>query len=386
MPRNLCLTNAHIVTADAVVKGHLYIKDGIIQDVEEGCLPLLHKKDGCTVADCRGEYILPGLVELHTDNLEKHLMPRPSVIWPSAESAFLAHDAQVAAAGITTVFDSICIGETQDKGRYPMLKLAFEAFHTCAGWDDLRIDHRLHLRCELNDPNMWEMFEPLSQTRSLQLVSLMDHTPGQRQWRNTEAYRTYYSKSKVWSEQEFAETVATLQERQKIYAPLHTRMVMEFCREHNLPMASHDDTTIEQVDEALRNGISICEFPTTLEAARHAANNGMTVLMGSPNVVRGQSHSGNISALEVAEHGYLGGLSSDYVPTSLLHAAFVLHKEAGLTLPEAINRVSLYPAKAVGLKDRGEIKAGLRADLVRVAMRGALPVVRRVWAQGRAVF
>jgi alpha-D-ribose 1-methylphosphonate 5-triphosphate diphosphatase len=386
MPHERCLTNARIITADFVTSGYLHIRDGLIRDIAEKTLPALHKKNGCPVEDCQGDYLLPGLVELHTDNLEKHLMPRPSVIWPSAESAFLAHDAQVAAAGITTVFDSICIGETQDKGRYPMLKLGFDAFHTCAGWDDLRVDHYLHLRCEVNDPNMWNMFEPLSQTRSLQLVSLMDHTPGQRQWRNTDAYRTYYSKSKVWNEEEFAASVAELQDRQKVYAPLHTRMVMNFCREHNLPMASHDDTTIEQVDEALRNGISISEFPTTLEAARHAARNGMTVLMGSPNVVRGKSHSGNISALEVAQHGYLGGLSSDYVPASLLHSAFILHKGAGLTLPEAVRRVSLCPAKAVGLTDRGEIKPGLRADMVRVTMRDALPVVRKVWNQGKEVF
>ncbi len=386
MPHELCLSNALIVTADTVMQGYVHINKGIIQDICEGSMPVLHKQNGCHVEDFQGDYLLPGLVELHTDNLEKHLMPRPSVIWPSAESAFLAHDAQVVAAGITTVFDSICIGETQDKGRYPILKLGFDAFHKCLEWDDLRVDHRLHLRCELNDPNMWGMFEPLASTESLQLVSLMDHTPGQRQWRDTNTYRTYYSKSKVWTEEEFAETVAELQERQKIYAPMHTSMVMDFCKKRNLPMASHDDTTIEHVTEALQNGISISEFPTTLEAAEYAAKNGMTVLMGSPNVVRGQSHSGNISAIEVAKQGYLGGLSSDYVPASLLHAAFVLYKKADVSLPEAISRVSLCPAKAVGLTDRGEVKPALRADLLRVSMRDELPVVRRVWVQGKKVF
>lgn len=386
MLHEFCLSNANIVTADAVLHGSLHICDGTIQDIAQGNLPELHKNKGCPVYDCQGDYLLPGLVELHTDNLEKHLMPRPSVIWPSAEAAFLAHDAQVAAAGITTVFDSICIGETQDKGRYPMLKMACDAFQRCTQGQDLRADHRLHLRCELNDPNMWSLFESLSDSRNLHLVSLMDHTPGQRQWRNTDAYRTYYSTSKVWSEEEFAKTVAELQERQKIYAPLHTRLVMDFCKAHNLPMASHDDTTIEHVEEALQSGISISEFPTTLEAARHAAQNGMTVLMGAPNVVRGLSHSGNISALEVARHGYLGGLSSDYVPASLLHGAFVLHREADSSLPQAVGLVSLRPACAVGLTDRGQIKPGLRADLVRVAMRDTLPVVQSVWTQGAKVF
>lgn len=368
-----------MVTAHSVVEGSLCVRQGRIHDVGENGA-------GSAGIDCAGDYLIPGLVELHTDNLEKHLMPRPSVIWPSARAAFLAHDAQLAASGITTVFDSICIGETQDKGRYPMLRLGMDAFHKCREEGDLRADHRLHLRCELNDPNMWDMFVPLADSPWLQLVSLMDHTPGQRQWRNTDAYRTYYSKSHVWTEEEFARTVAELQERQKIFTPLHTQKVMEFCKERGLPMASHDDTTVEHVDEALRHGISISEFPTTLEAARHAAENGMTVLMGSPNVVRGGSHSGNISALEVARAGYLRGLSSDYVPASLLHAAFVLHRDEAMPLHEAVALVTRRPAQAVGLTDRGELTPGLRADLVRVAMREGLPVVREVWLAGQRVF
>lgn len=386
MMRELCLVNAKIVTPTAVVEGHVHIQDGKIAHVEAGPLPSLHLQNGCTVQDCQGDYLIPGLVELHTDNLEKHMMPRPKVIWPSAKAAFLAHDAQLAAAGITTVFDSVCIGETQDKGRYPMLQMAVKAFDECAHEDDMRVDHRLHLRCELNDPNMWDMFEPLAQSAGLQLVSLMDHTPGQRQWRNTNAYRTYYSSSKVWNEEEFAETVAMLQERQRIYTPLHTRMVTEFCAQRNLPMASHDDTTTTDVQDALKMGIAISEFPTTLEAAQHAHEHGMTVLMGSPNVVRGQSHSGNVSALEIAQAGWLGGLSSDYVPASLLHGAFVLHQQAGLSLPAAIALVTKNNAEAVGLKDRGAIAPGLRADMVRVAQRGDLPVVRRVLVQGKQVF
>ena len=101
-------------------------------------------------------------------------------------------------------------------------------------------------------------------------------------------------------------------------------------------MASHDDTLVEHVEEALGNGIAISEFPTTMEAARHASENGMLVLMGAPNVVRGGSHSGNISALEIAQAGYLGSLSSDYVPVSLLEAAFALSEGGDMSLPAAV--------------------------------------------------
>ena len=151
-------------------------------------------------------------------------------------------------------------------------------------------------------------------------------------------------------------------------------------------MASHDDTTVDDVNLALGHGIVISEFPTTMEAARHARNNGMTVLMGSPNVVRGKSHSGNISALDVAREGLLSGLSSDYVPMSLLHGAFVLHREAGLSLPDAVSMVTRRPAQAVALTDRGELRPGLRADLVRVALHDDLPVAREVYVRGKKVF
>lgn len=373
-------THARLITPDAVVEGSLSVRDGVIESIDEGASALAGS------VDLEGDYLLPGLVELHTDNLEKHFIPRPKVVWPQGVPAFFAHDAQIVASGITTVFDALSVGEYHDKGRISMLGKAVGALNSCRDSGRLRAEHLLHLRCEVADPRMRELFFPLSDTPALRLVSLMDHTPGQRQWRDTSTYRTYYSNLTTWTDEEFEKVVERLQATRDSCAEDNAASVMAFCRERGLPMASHDDTLVEHVEEALDNGIAISEFPTTIEAARHAAENGMLVLMGAPNVVRGGSHSGNVSALEVAQAGYLGSLSSDYVPISLLEAAFALSDAGYATLPAAVGLVTANPAEAVGLDDRGSLEKGRRADLVRVGMIEGQPVVRNVWRDGVEVF
>ena len=373
-------TNARLITPDAVVEGTLVVRDGRIVSLDNGASSLAER------IDLEGDYLMPGLVELHTDNLEKHFIPRPKVLWPQGVPAFFAHDAQIVASGITTVFDALSVGEYHDKGRIAMLGKAVGALNSCRSTGKLRSEHLLHLRCEVADPRMQDLFFPLSDTPALSLVSLMDHTPGQRQWRDTSSYRTYYSNIASWTDEEFEQVVERLQTARDGCAEDNAASVMAFCRERGLPMASHDDTLVEHVEEALGNGIAISEFPTTMEAARHASENGMLVLMGAPNVVRGGSHSGNISALEIAQAGYLGSLSSDYVPISLLEAAFALSEGGYMSLPAAVGLVTANPAEAVGLTDRGSLEVGRRADLVRVSMVEGQPVVRNVWREGAEVF
>ena len=377
----LVFDNCTVVLEHETVQGHVLVRDGRIAAVAEGPAP-----QGVAHHDCEGGYLIPGLVELHTDNLERHLIPRPKVVWPMAESAFFAHDAEIIAAGITTVFDALSVGEYHDKGRIAMLGGAVKALNACKESDRLRADHLLHLRCEVADPRIQDLFFPLSDDPSLHLVSLMDHTPGQRQWRNTDTYRTYYSQIITWTDDEFSRMMDDLKARRDACADDNAASVVSFCHQRHLPMASHDDTLIEHVNEALANGIGISEFPTTVEAARYAAESGMTVLMGAPNIVRGGSHSGNASAQEVAEDGYLGALSSDYVPISLLGAVFTLAQNGTMSLPEALQLVTSRPADAVGLRDRGRIAEGLRADLAVLSLVDNIPLVRSVWREGRQVF
>jgi len=389
MTNSFTIRNAQIVLSGEIIHGSVKIEEGLIADIASGPSNIGEDFDG--------DLLIPGLVEIHTDNLERHLMPRPKVRWP-AMAALLSHDAEIAAAGITTVFDALGIGDGDAEGlRGGGMDEILAALDQSQQHQVLRADHHLHIRCELPAPNTLELFQPfarLNQTtasdesnRSIRvgLLSLMDHTPGQRQWSEIGHARTYFTGKKGWSLEKFERHVAEAPEAQSRYARPHRSHFIAWAREHGVPIASHDDTTPDHVAEAVADGILISEFPTTLAAAQAARSARMLIVMGGPNVVRGGSHSGNVAAADLARAQLLDALSSDYVPGSLMLGALRLVDEAGWSLPEALSTVSLKPAQALGLNDRGMIKQGLRADLVRVHRLGPQPAVRAVWRRGQRV-
>lgn len=376
--------NARLVLDDAVVDGTLAVDGERIAAVNPG---------GTAVPgaiDLEGDLLLPGLVELHTDNLERHMMPRPKVYW-SELPALLAHDGEIASAGITTVLDALGVGEADpDSLRGSAWDTMLRCVDACSEQGMLRAEHLLHVRCELPAPNTIELFQTFHGHPRLRLISLMDHTPGQRQWESLDKARIYYIGKKGWSEDKFLSRVSESPALQVKYVQPHRNHFVDYCRRHHICLASHDDTTVAHVEEAHGEGASVSEFPTTMTAALAARALGLSTVMGGPNVVRGGSHSGNVAASELARAGLLDILSSDYVPGSLIGAAFVLHQDHGVELPRAVAMVSRNPAAALGLDDRGRLAAGLRADLVRVRpMRlfdGTVrPVVRAVWRQGQRV-
>lgn len=372
----LVLDNALLVLRDDVVSGHVVCRDGKIVAIGRGRAGI------ASAVDLDGDCLVPGLVELHTDNLERHVAPRPGVRWP-IDAAVLGHDAQVAAAGITTVCDALAVVDRSDSPvRGDILKDAVGAVDRAKAHGLFRAEHFLHLRCEVSYGEVVEVTEALMATPTVRLVSLMDHTPGQRQFGTIEQYRAYYQGKFGYSDAEMMALVERRMEDQRRYATTNRRRLAELCRGRGLALASHDDGTEEHIDEALALGMTMAEFPTTREAARLAHARGMGVIMGAPNVVRGGSHTGNISARSLAEDAVLDMLSSDYVPSSLLHAAFLLHDEVGIALPESVAMVSDTPALQLGLDDRGRIEEGRRADLVRVKLVGSMPIARQVWRGG----
>ncbi len=376
---DMLLKNARIVLADDVLKGSILVRDGLIVDIGgETAL--------AEAVDLEGDYLIPGLVELHTDHLEGHYAPRPKVRW-NPIAAVLAHDAQLAASGITTVFDALRIGTDEDAemGADDMRQLA-DAIEDGVREDRLRADHYIHLRCEVSAPDCLEGFEQFLDDPKVRMVSLMDHAPGQRQFRNLDTYRTYYQGKLKMPEDVFQRFCQRRMAQSAENSPGNRARIAELCHEQSIVLASHDDATIAHVDEARAQGIRIAEFPTTVEAASASRDAGMAVLMGAPNIVRGGSHSGNVAAGELARTGLLDILSSDYIPFSLIHSAFNLERMVdGITLPQAIAMVSKKPAEATGLPDRGEIAIGRRADLVRVRVDHEVPVVRKVWREGLRV-
>jgi alpha-D-ribose 1-methylphosphonate 5-triphosphate diphosphatase len=378
------LTNARLVLPDETFIGTLHMENGLIKDISRSSTSALG------AIDCAGDYLLPGMVELHTDNLERHLMPRPKTYWAELP-ALVAHDAELIAAGITTVFDSIGIGEADETSlRGKGWDKVLEALAIAQSHHMLRSDHHLHVRCELPSEKCIELFRPFEAHPALRLISLMDHTPGQRQFQDIEKARVYYMGKKAWSKQYFEERVAAGPELQEKNAKPNRAYFIAFAKAHQIALASHDDATLEHVQQALDEGLQICEFPTSVTAAQAAHQGGLAVIMGAPNMVRGGSHSGNVAAKELAQLGYLDILSSDYVPASLLSAAFQLIDEAHFTVSQAVATVSTHAARAIGFHDRGALEVGLRGDVIRVtpvspAGHKTHPLVRAVWRAGNPV-
>ena len=380
-PARTVLANARVVTADEVVHGSIAFDRGGIVSVDPGATAV----NGAI--DCEGDLVIPGLIEMHTDNVERHMEPRPGVMWPSSISALLAHDAQLVGAGITTVFDAISVGDHEEGGRRKeMLKRTVDGLKYGREHGLFRGDHLMHMRCEVSDQAVVDIFKRYVNDPIVRLVSVMDHTPGQRQWRDLEKMRTFHSRKRSYTDDEFSAFIASQQEKQARYAESHRREVLALWRPRGLPTASHDDTTEEHVAEAVRDGITIAEFPTTLDAARLAHAHGLYNVMGSPNLVRGGSHSGNVSAGELADNEVLHALSSDYMPVSLLHGALKLADDHRYSLPAAIASVTSTVAEMVALDDRGQLAPGKRADVVRVRpLSDGSGAVRAVWREGRQV-
>lgn len=375
MAGELVLSNARIVLPDEVVLGSVVVRDGRIAEVSEGVAR--------TGEDMNGDFIIPGLVELHTDHIETHYAPRPGVRW-NPKAAVQAHDAQIAASGITTVFDALRCGmdDFADLTGDDMGKLADEIVQSSAA-GTLRAEHFIHLRCEVSAPDCLDTFEAFRELPAIRMASLMDHAPGQRQFSSLEKYAEYYQKKLNLNDVEFRRFCAERVRQSEENSRSNRRAIAAASSGRNIVLASHDDATLAHVEEAIGDGVSVAEFPTTIEAALASREAGMAVLMGAPNLVRGGSHSGNVSARELAERGCLDILSSDYIPFSLLQAGFLVSELIdGVSLPQGIAMVTRNPARAAGLTDRGAIEAGMRADLVRVELGNGIPVVRCVYREG----
>ncbi len=381
----ISLFSRQIVGPDAVVSGHVLIDGPLIANVIPADVP------DAGAFDLGEDLLVAGLVDIHTDNLEKHYQPRPGALW-DALGAALAHDGQCITAGITTVFDSLSLHGSKDGlNRKEALGPMIAAMDSAANEGLLRADHMLHLRCEVTNPELLQLMAPHLENPRLRLLSLMDHTPGQRQTVNMDRFKLELERSGMSAEEMDAILASRTSWRDSAVAPQNRAGVVAHARTFGFALMSHDDENIDHVEESHNDGCVAAEFPVSLAAARRARELGLQNVMGGPNFVRGGSHSGNLSARDCAAAGLLDILSSDYVPLSMLRAAFMLTEAPfGWSLSEALATVTANPARIAGLTDRGLIAPGQRADLVQVhragnGARGGWPVPRTVWVKGARV-
>lgn len=373
--------NARLILNDEVVTGSVALADGVIIDIDQGAsVPT-------GAVDFEGDYLSPGLVELHTDNVERHLEPRPKVSWPF-RAAILAHDRELAGSGITTVFDAIRVGSiVSDTGAgYP--KYARQMTDEIMGVRAaglLRISHYIHLRAEVCSETLIDELDEFLDEDRIGIVSMMDHTPGQRQFGDLSKFETYIRGKRKYSDEQWDGYVDFLYGLQARLGTKHEAATVAAAKRLGATLASHDDTTAEQVETSHSYGVRVAEFPTTVAAADACHAHGIATIMGAPNLIRGGSHSGNVAAADLAQMERLDILSSDYVPAGLLMAAVQLGDIWG-NLARGMRTVTAAPAQAVGLADRGTIKIGQRADIIRFAVKDDTAILHETWSAGKRVF
>ena len=374
------LANATLVLPTETLRGQVRLSGGRIAEIAEGTgVPQ-------GAIDCGGDLVMPGLIELHTDNLERHIQPRPRVDWPHG-AAIIAHDAELASVGITTVFDALRVGSVvsnEDANYSEYARALADEILELRGQGALRISHFLHLRAEICSETLVEEMAKFGPRDSVGIVSLMDHTPGERQFRDVSKLRDYVIGRHGLTEEVFQQHLAEQRALRARVGDLHEATAVAEARRYGAVLASHDDTTAGHVAVSAGHGVHFAEFPTTVEAARACHAHSIRVMMGAPNLIRGGSHSGNVAAEELARADLLDILSSDYVPSSLLSGALMLGDLWG-DMARGIACVTAAPAEATGLDDRGHLVPGARADVIRVARIGTAAAVRGIWVEGRRV-
>lgn len=378
------LTDLKIVLPDRVVEqGAINIEGGIIADIVAGA----SVQQGLSAS---GLMLIPGIIDLHGDMLERDIEPRPNAFFP-VEVALYELDKRMAGAGITTAFAAVAFAWHQNDLRTQ--EKATEIIRAVHHYrQQLMVDFRIHARFEIGNPDTAPILQGLLEEKLVDLVSLMDHTPGQGQYASLERYVNFMEKwlgipREMLENQAKEKMIARMQEVAAIKRDWSiAEAVCRLAHEYDIPLASHDDDTHDKIDHMRAMGVSISEFPVTLEAARYAREHGMHIIMGAPNAFRGESNTGNLSAMSAIKAGLVDILATDYYPAAMLHSAFRIARENILPLHESMKLISENPARAVGLTDRGRIEVGLNADVVLVEDTGNYPRIRAVLRQGHPIY
>ncbi|MFP4128259.1 MAG: alpha-D-ribose 1-methylphosphonate 5-triphosphate diphosphatase [Desulfonatronovibrio sp.] len=382
--KNFQIVNARAVTREDILdRAIISIQDGKIADLSRDSRNL--NKD-LPVLDAGGAWVIPGFMDLHSDAIEKEIETRPGSCLP-VEMAVAELDKKLAAAGVTTIFHSISFAEKE----YAILRTMDMAESIIrqirAMQGQLSVKTRIHLRYEITNTESLPVITELIRNRQVDLVSIMDHTPGQGQFSTSEEFKKYYSAYFSRDEQEVQEIMEQRKAIRDSVGLKNACYVAEVCTENKVPLASHDDDSREKIDFIASLGAVISEFPINMEAMSLAREQGLMVAVGSPNIIRGGSHNNNLRAMDIIRAKGADIVCSDYVPSTLLHALFKIHSQCPMPLPEAVRLFSTNPAKAVNADaSTGRLEPGLDADLLLVDSSLSYPRIIKTFVQGREAF
>ncbi|WAM33474.1 phosphonate metabolism protein PhnM [Caldicellulosiruptor morganii] len=382
MNNSFVITNAKIVMPDRIInKGSIFIKNGWIYDISK---KIVNNTSGNNILNVNENFVLPGFIDLHSDAIEAEIEPRPKANF-SIDLAFRELEKKIAGNGITTIFHSISFSDREvDLRKSEVAKNIIEKIYTQSQEFSL-IRNRIHLRFEVTNTKAIDTIMQFVTKKMVDILSFMDHTPGQGQFKYIEEYERYMAFKFGFSSEKVKGIIT---KKRTSWSDIYNDLsyLANQALENNIILVSHDDDSPQKVKEMKKLGVKICEFPVNIETAKTAYEEGMNVCVGAPNILRGGSLTNNLSAIEAIKKNYVQIICSDYYPNAILHAIFKLVKE-GISLTDAVNMVSLNPAKAVGI-DRyfGSIEIGKKADLVIVDCFKNIPLIVKTFVDGCLVY
>lgn len=379
----IAIKNGRIVTPDQIIEGKTLLLDN--DRIFNLC-----QFDGTAdkTIDAHGRYILPGFIDVHSDKIEQFIFPRPTAKFPF-ELALKECEKELLQLGITTIYHSFSLYKDELLGKSPLRtkESVLEMTELIADIQNRShlIHHRFHLRLEIDNIAAFDIAKEMIARHLVHEISFMDHTPGQGQYRSLEVYRDTVEKYHgMENEGKTFDEVMEYHQNKEMLSFAQLKELSELAHANHITVASHDDDTVEKLEVNRQLGVDISEFPITEEVAKTAHDMGFYTIAGAPNILLGGSHSGNMSAAQAIQKGSVDILCSDYFPQALLHSLFVMRDKYEQTLPDMVNKVSLNPARAMGIdKDYGSIAPGKKADLVIADILDGYPVVTHVLVDGK---
>ena len=380
----IVIENGRLVLPDQIVDGMYLVLEG---DRIQSLSPTPPERAD-RIIDAHGRFVTPGFIDIHSDRIEQFILPRPTAQF-DFELALKECERELLHQGITTMYHSLSLYKDERFGKSPLRTLKsvremaelirdiHNRFHL--------LHHRFHLRIEIDNLAAYDIARDMIDQGLVHEISFMDHSPGQGQYRDLAIYRQTLAKYQGCETEEF--DFASFLAREEGKDVLSFQQLAQLCRmahEHGIAVASHDDDTREKLQLNREIGVDISEFPITIDAAQYASELGFATVVGAPNILRGGSHSGNMSAADAIQAGCADILCSDYYPPAILHGVFIMHEKYGIPLPEMVNKASLNPARAVGLgAEYGSIEPGKKADLLIIDLLDGYPVITHVLVDGR---
>lgn len=379
------LANGLIVTENEVLSNHYLVLQG---EKIQGVYPedrIYEYGSTDRIIDCAGQYILPGLIDIHSDMIENIVVPRKGIVFPIPLALFEA-DRQLIGHGITTIFHSVSIANSTICNRKRTLSVSdmINIGDTINELDkSLMIHHKFHARLEMNTLAAYDDVLLRVQQGQIHELSLMNHTPGQGQYASLDVFKREIAKQYGEISESQKDEIIRICQNKPLLTSCQISQLLACATSHGVPVAFHDVETEDQIRFMEQHQIQISEFPLNNPIAAKSAKKGLFNVVGAPNILLNGSHNNNASATELLELGYANIICSDYYSPSLLASIFLLPKITHISLPEAVNFASLNPAHAVGIdKKYGSITSGKNADLIVVNSDKDVPRVTLVFIDG----